>query len=239
MAPKGAFIHVFGVQMSIGRPPPADIPRIKAALRDFVAERKRESPPTDLRAFAEELKARAASLFAEAVPAPPRATSKYRGVSWSSKQKRFLAIITVGGKRVALGSFKDEVQAAKAYDAYALAHKDAGADDPPTNFDEEGRDAPPPEGSGAEGVRWHMGRWAIQEKGKVRAYRSRAEALRRAAELRESLAAHFKHAGHLLGSRRAEALAARALAGVAVAGNAEALLNIQGGGHGAGICASA
>ena len=45
--------------------------------------------------------------------------SKYKGVSYYSREKQFVAKITTDGKTVKLGYFEDEVEAAKAYDKAA------------------------------------------------------------------------------------------------------------------------
>lgn len=42
--------------------------------------------------------------------------SKYRGVSWNKKRKRWQAKIQFQGKTIMIGSFKNEKQAALAYD---------------------------------------------------------------------------------------------------------------------------
>lgn len=49
-------------------------------------------------------------------------TSKYKGVSWSSERKRWAVYITVDKKRVGVGRFMDERQAAEAYDNYVKLH---------------------------------------------------------------------------------------------------------------------
>lgn len=46
-------------------------------------------------------------------------TSRYKGVSWNTANKRFVAAITCDGKTYNLGSFKDQIEAAKAYDKKA------------------------------------------------------------------------------------------------------------------------
>ena len=47
--------------------------------------------------------------------------SKYRGVSWSKKSGKWVAQITIGSKKVGLGYFDCEVEAAREYDKYAKA----------------------------------------------------------------------------------------------------------------------
>lgn len=50
-----------------------------------------------------------------------RATSKYKGVSWSKSKKKWAAYIKKDGRQFFLGHFDDEIEAAKAYDE--TAHK--------------------------------------------------------------------------------------------------------------------
>lgn len=51
-------------------------------------------------------------------------SSKYKGVSWNKRDKYFEAYINVNKKRIRLGYYKNELEAAKAYDAAAkLYHK--------------------------------------------------------------------------------------------------------------------
>jgi len=45
--------------------------------------------------------------------------SKYKGPAWDSRDKRWEVRISVNGRRIYLGRFKNEVEAAKAYDAAA------------------------------------------------------------------------------------------------------------------------
>jgi hypothetical protein len=45
--------------------------------------------------------------------------SKYKGVDWAADMSRWRARIRANGKRISLGLFPDEVQAAKAYDRAA------------------------------------------------------------------------------------------------------------------------
>jgi hypothetical protein len=46
-------------------------------------------------------------------------SSKFKGVSWFNREKRWVVKITTDGKTIHLGYFKDEIQAAKAYDKAA------------------------------------------------------------------------------------------------------------------------
>ncbi len=47
-------------------------------------------------------------------------TSVYRGVSWSEQRKRWCVYITVDKKHYGVGRFKNEIEAAKAYDAFLI-----------------------------------------------------------------------------------------------------------------------
>ena len=47
-------------------------------------------------------------------------TSKFKGVCWRDRPSPWRATITVDGRQRGLGSFADEEQAARAYDAAAL-----------------------------------------------------------------------------------------------------------------------
>ena len=42
--------------------------------------------------------------------------SQYKGVDWANDMKRWRARIRVNGKRIYIGSFENEIDAAKAYD---------------------------------------------------------------------------------------------------------------------------
>jgi hypothetical protein len=50
------------------------------------------------------------------------ATSKFKGVGWHGRDKRWIARIKANGKRIQLGSFKDEASAAEAYDKAAFLY---------------------------------------------------------------------------------------------------------------------
>lgn len=45
-------------------------------------------------------------------------SSKYKGVSWSKERKKWCVCLTVDKKRIALGRYEDEIEAAKIYDNY-------------------------------------------------------------------------------------------------------------------------
>lgn len=49
-------------------------------------------------------------------------TSQYLGVSWRANRSKWRSVIFVDGKQKSLGSFSDEVEAARAYDAAARQH---------------------------------------------------------------------------------------------------------------------
>lgn len=58
-------------------------------------------------------------------------TSKYKGVSWDKKNKRWLVQIQFNNKNLNLGRFQDEVEAAKHYDEMARKYHQKFAQ---TNF---------------------------------------------------------------------------------------------------------
>ena len=49
-------------------------------------------------------------------------SSRYKGVSWNKQNKRWHACITLFGQTKYLGYFRDEVEAAQAYDEAAKEH---------------------------------------------------------------------------------------------------------------------
>ena len=50
-------------------------------------------------------------------------SSRYRGVSWHKKNKKWCVSIYADGKQKNIGSFVDEIAAARAYDAFVIAKK--------------------------------------------------------------------------------------------------------------------
>lgn len=49
-------------------------------------------------------------------------SSKFKGVSWAKRERLWVSHIVVAGKRVGLGYFREEKDAARAYDIAALRH---------------------------------------------------------------------------------------------------------------------
>jgi hypothetical protein len=49
-------------------------------------------------------------------------TSRFRGISWSARERRWRAAVQVDGRRIELGYFKCEFEAAAAYDAAGIAN---------------------------------------------------------------------------------------------------------------------
>lgn len=52
----------------------------------------------------------------------PNSSSIYKGVTWNKKAKKWIAQININGKNKYLGSFIDEIEAAKVYDVMAKLH---------------------------------------------------------------------------------------------------------------------
>lgn len=53
---------------------------------------------------------------------PRKGTSKYKGVSWRKSRNKWVIHITINGKQKHVGSFSNEIEAAKAYDEMAKLH---------------------------------------------------------------------------------------------------------------------
>ncbi len=49
-------------------------------------------------------------------------TSQYKGVDWVKRSNRWRSRIRIEGRQIDLGTYKDEIQAAKAYDVAALKY---------------------------------------------------------------------------------------------------------------------
>lgn len=71
----------------------------------------------------------------------PSRTSKYKGVYYERSENRYRVCIMKNGKRISIGRFKDEIEAARAYDSAALKyHKEFAK----LNFPKENRLHPIP-----------------------------------------------------------------------------------------------
>ena len=71
-------------------------------------------------------------------------TSEFRGVSWHSGKEKWVAQIEANCEEKYLGSYADEIEAAKAYDKAALRlHDPANTNFPPSDYDVEDGDALP------------------------------------------------------------------------------------------------
>jgi hypothetical protein len=51
-----------------------------------------------------------------------KTTSRFKGVSWKKRDRRWRALIKVGGKEIHLGYFENELDAARAYNEAALKY---------------------------------------------------------------------------------------------------------------------
>lgn len=65
---------------------------------------------------------REATIRQNAFNMKARGASSWKGVAWNSKDKRWFAQIRIDGKKVHIGSFRDEREAAEAYLFAALEH---------------------------------------------------------------------------------------------------------------------
>ena len=65
---------------------------------------------------------RAQNAVNKSIAATSSCSSKYRGVSWDKNQQKWHAHLGVKRKRITIGYFKDEIEAAKAYDIAAKKH---------------------------------------------------------------------------------------------------------------------
>lgn len=77
---------------------------------DFSSERRRELDAISI----DQLLATYATPFS-------RGASKYRGVTWHEDRKAWRAEIRLNNRRECLGTYKDEEEAARAYDSRAFA----------------------------------------------------------------------------------------------------------------------
>lgn len=50
-------------------------------------------------------------------------TSRYKGVNWSRRNRKWEAVISLNGRRKCLGYFRDEKEAARAFDKAAKKHR--------------------------------------------------------------------------------------------------------------------
>ena len=50
-------------------------------------------------------------------------SSRFRGVCWQKKDKKWMVRIRVNGKQKTIGYFTSEIAAARKYDAFAMANR--------------------------------------------------------------------------------------------------------------------
>lgn len=60
------------------------------------------------------------SILPQAIPGKGYGSSRYRGVYWEKRTRKWRAMLSHKGQRYTVGRFHDEIMAAKAYDAKAL-----------------------------------------------------------------------------------------------------------------------
>jgi hypothetical protein len=125
-------------------------PEEKQAARaaDMAIRQYRPSDPTNFEGetakTVAEIRRWARRLRAEEGLGEVQPESPFRGIWWDARKEKWVANIVADGEERYLGSFADEIEAARAYDQAALRlHDPANTNFPPSDYDVEEKEGLP------------------------------------------------------------------------------------------------